>query len=220
MLVLLSRSSPGILKQLYNDMEMLRVNFLIIYVGLIRAGMIVVTAFKLVRRDYKVLLPAAVTLVLTFVPKLLSLWHIQLNTVTQLLFPVVVVIGAFLGEGLKFYNRYAWWDRGLHVLSGILFFSFGVSLMDKAPLVGRTGVFLFSFALSLALHQLWELGEYLVDCVCHTDHQHWQKRSAVVNHQPKRALQPPGLVDTMNDSFAGLIGTTAALLGWWIFMRR
>lgn len=113
---------------------------------------------------------------------------------------------------------YPWWDRIVHFLSGILFFSFGVSLTEKAPEVGLAATLIFSFALSLALHQIWEVSEFLVDSIFHTDHQHWQKHSSVVNHQPEKAIQPPGLVDTMIDTIAGMIGTVAACGGWWLFI--
>jgi hypothetical protein len=127
-------------------------------------------------------------------------------------------MGIYLGSGFKYYDLYSWWDRSVHFLSGILFFSFGISLTDKTPCVGLTGTLLFCFALSLALHEVWEVSEYLVDSIFHTDHQHWQKHSSVVNHQPEKAMQPPGLVDTMADAIAGIIGTMAACVGWWIYM--
>jgi hypothetical protein len=126
-------------------------------------------------------------------------------------------MGTYLGSGFRFYDLYLWWDRSLHFLSGILFFSFGIALTEKVPGVGLAGTLIFSFALSLALHEIWEVLEFLADSIFHTDHQHWQKHSSVVNHQPKSAIQPPGLVDTMVDTIAGIIGTIVACLGWWVF---
>ena len=193
---------------------------MLLYVNLIRAIVVVITIFQLFKRDYKKLVPAAIAIALTFLPWLLSLVHIQINTLTGILLPVVVIMGIYLGSGFRYYDLYAWWDRVLHFLSGILFFSFGITLAEKTPGVGIAGTLIFSFALSLALHVVWEVSEFLADSIFHTDHQHWQKRSPVVNHQPAKAIQPPGLVDTMVDTIAGIIGAIIACAGWWIFMLR
>ncbi len=160
-------------------------------------------------------------IVLTFIPWLLGLMHIQINILTGFLFPTVVFMGIYLGLGFKYYDLYPWWDRSVHFLSGILFFSFGISLTEKANSISLTGTLVFSFALSLAFHEIWEVSEYLVDSIFHTDHQHWQKHSPVVNHQPEKAIQPPGLADTMIDTIAGIIGAMVDIylsLGWWIFI--
>ena len=191
-----------------------------IYVNTIRAIIVVTTVAQLFKRDYKKLAPAAYAVALTYIPWLLSLMHIGINTLTGILFPAVVFMGIFLGSGFRYYDLYPWWDRSVHFLSGILFFSFGISLTEKTPDVGLAGRLIFSFAISLAFHELWEVAEFLADSILHTDHQHWQKHSAVVNHQPEKALQPPGLVDTMVDTIAGLIGTIAACAGWWIVIVR
>lgn len=197
---------------------MLGLRFLLFYVNLIRAILVGVTLVQLFKRDYKKIAPAAIAIALTFVPWLLSLMHIQINLLTGFLYPTVVFMAIYLGSGFRYYDLYAWWDRSIHFLSGILFFSFGISLTEKTPNVGLAGTLVFSFALSLALHEVWEVAEFLVDSIFHTDHQHWQKHSSVVNHQPKKAIQPPGLVDTMVDTIAGIIGTIVACLGWWIIM--
>jgi hypothetical protein len=193
-------------------------NFQFFFVNSIRIIIVITTLFQIFKRDYKKLAPAAIAVTLTFIPWLLSLINIRINTLTGLLFPVVVLMGTYLGSGFRYYDLYSWWDKSLHFLSGILFFSFGISLAEKTPGVGLAGILIFSFALSLALHEVWEVSEFLVDNIFHTDHQHWQKHSTVVNHQPEKAIQPPGLVDTMTDTIAGVIGAIVACVGWWIFM--
>ena len=199
-------------------MKVIDMDFLFFYVNLIRAILIVITIVQVRKHDYKKLVPAAIVIVLTFLPWLLGLMHIRINMLTGFLFPTVVFMGVYLGSGFRYYDLYPWWDRSVHLLSGILFFSFGISLTEKASGVSLTGKLVFSFALSLALHEIWEVSEFLVDSIFYTDHQHWQKHSSVVNHQPEKAVQPPGLVDTMTDTIAGIIGTIVACGGWWIFM--
>jgi len=192
-------------------------DFLFFYINLIRILLVVITIVQLFKHDYKKFVPAVVTIVLTFVPWLLSRIHIQIDTLTEFLFLTVVFMAVCLGSGYRYYDRLSWWDRIIHFLSGIMFFGFGISLAGKSPNVGLAGTLLFSFTLSLALHEIWEVFEFIVDSIFRTDHQHWQKHSSVVNHQPDKAIQPPGLVDTMIDTIAGMIGAIAACAGWWFF---
>lgn len=198
--------------------EVFCIDFLFYYTNLIRAVLVVITVVQLFKRDYTKIIPAAIVIALTFLPWLLSLMHIQINALTEFLFPTVVLMAVYLGSGYKYYDTYLWWDRSIHFLSGILFFSFGVSLAGIERDVSLAGTLIFSFAVSLAAHEIWEVIEYLSDSIFHTDHQRWQKHSASVNHQPAKAVQPPGLVDTMNDTIVGIIGAIVACAGWWIVL--
>lgn len=188
-----------------------------IYVNLIRVLAVAIAVVQICKHDYKKILPAALLVAITFVPWLFGLFDIKLNMVVRLLLPTVAYMSILLGSALRYYDRYAWWDRVVHFLSGLLFFSLGISLTQKAPGLSLAGVLLFSFCLSLAMHDIWEVSEFLVDSIFHTDHQHWQKHSKVINHQPDKAMQPPGLVDTMMDTIVGIIGAIVACFGWWLF---
>lgn len=192
--------------------------FLFYYTTLIRVVIILITVVQIFKKDYKKIFPALISIVLSFVPWLLSLINIKITTLTGVLYQTVIFMAPFLGSGLKFYDLIAWWDRAIHILSGILSFGFGITLAEKAPDAGLAGSLIFSFTLSLALHVIWEVAEFILDSIFHTDHQHWQKHSSTVNHQPDEAIQPPGLVDTMVDTIAGIIGAIIACVGWWIYM--
>lgn len=193
-------------------------SFLFLYTNLIRVVIVVMTIVELIKHNTKKIAPGVIAIVLTFFPWLLSLIHIQINTITGFLFHTLIFMAVYLGAGYRYYDSYPLWDRSVHFLSGALFFGFGVTLAQKAPDAGFVGTLVFSFALSLALHVLWEVFEFLIDSIFHTDHQHWQKHSPVINHQPEKAIQPPGLVDTMNDTISCIFGTILACVGWWIYL--
>lgn len=195
-------------------------DFLFLYTNLIRLVVVILTAVKLYKHKYKILTPAFLTLAISFIPWLLSLIHVRINPFTVFLFQTVVFAAVYLGIGYKFYNLFPWWDRSIHFVSGIVFFGFGVSLAQKAPDAGFAGTLVFSFALSMALHEIWEVSEFIFDSIFHSDNQHWQKNSPIKNHQPEKALQPPGLVDTMTDTISSIIGTTAACIGWGIYLSK
>lgn len=190
-------------------------DFLSIYVNLIRLLIILITGFSIFKRDYKKIKPALIVLAFTFIPWALTLIDFKINKFTEYLYPAFLFLAPFLGSGYRYYDKFSWWDRIVHFISGILFFGFGVSLAQTVPGIGIYAILIFGFILSLAMHEIWEVIEFIADSIGRTDHQHWQKRNPVINHQPKKALQPPGLVDTMSDIIAGIIGAAAAFLGWW-----
>ncbi len=193
-------------------------DFLFLYTNLLRLVVIIMTAAKLIKRKYKILTPAFLTLAVSFIPWLLSLIHVQINAFTVFLFQTVLFAAVYLGIGYKFYNLFPWWDRTIHFISGIVFFGFGISLAELAPDAGFAGTLIFGFTLSMALHEIWEVSEFIFDSIFHADNQHWQKKSPINNHQPEKAIQPPGLVDTMTDTISSIIGTMAACIGWWIYL--
>ena len=193
-------------------------DFIFYYTNLIRAIVIILSVVQINKRNYKILIPAAFVIALTFLPWLFDLIDVRINFITLILYQTVLFMAVYLGKGYKYYDLYSWWDRTVHFLSGILFFSFGVTLAEMAPEAGLIGTIAFSFTFSLASHEIWEVIEFLADCIFHTDHQRWQKNSSSVNHQPKQAIQPPGLVDTMTDTISGIIGTAIACIGWWIYL--
>lgn len=191
-------------------------NMLSLYVNLIRVALVILIAMHVLKRDNKKIAPAAVALGLTFVPWLLGLMDLHLNVPTAVLFPAIVCMAVYAGSGWKYYDRFIWWDRLIHGLSGVMFVSFGITLAEKTAGASLVWKLLFGFCLSLAAHVIWEVLEYAVDCAAHTDHQRWQKAYPDRNHQPEQAIQPPGLVDTMNDMIACVIGAVVACAGWWI----
>ena len=180
--------------------------------------MVIMVVPQLLKRNYKKLPYAGAPLGLSIVPWLLSLLDVKVDALTVFLYQTVIYMGAMLGSGYKNYDLFPWWDRVLHLFSGIMFFGYGVSFAKMVPEVRLAGTLIFSFALSLALHVIWEVVEFIIDSISHSDHQHWQKRSPIDNHQPTKAVQPPGLVDTMVDTIAGIVGALVACLGWWIYL--
>lgn len=193
-------------------------DFTFFITNLIRVIVVIMTAIKVFKRDFKKLGFAAVSIALSFVPWLFGLIDINVDMLTKSIYQIFIFMAVFLGQGYRYYDLYSWWDRVIHLLSGVVFSGFAVAFAEKENDISLAGTLIFAFVLSLALHEIWEVLEFAVDSIFKTDHQHWQKNSKVVNHQPKKAIQPPGLVDTMSDSIFNIIGTAVACAGWWVYL--
>ena len=185
----------------------------------VRAILAVLAIWHLIRKEWKPAGSAAGVLLLTYLPALLSRWcGIKVDMLGKCLYLIILVMALYLGSSRKLYDRFAWWDRLIHLLSGILFVNIGIALTKKVEGLPVFGVVLFSFCFSLAGHCVWELLEYAADCFGRSDNQRWQAKHPDINHKPVAALQPAGLVDTMNDLLMGLIGAFGAIVVWWMLL--
>lgn len=181
-----------------------------LFVVIVRCIILVLIAYHLFQKQNKKAKSAAIMLVLTFVPNLLRVFDIRITPFTIFLYFLVLCMSLYLGSALKFYDKYVFWDRLLHFLCGITFFYFGIAVAQRTIVSGSFGILLFSFAFSMTVSVLWEIGEFVSDGISHGDAQRWQKINASRNHQPQEAMQPPGLVDTMTDLMCGLGGALLA----------
>lgn len=194
-------------------------NIVNLYINLVRIILIILSAYHIKKRNLKAILSAAAVVGLTFLPYALErVMDIQLDFLGRVLYIAIIVMSVYLGSSLKYYDKYYWWDIVIHFLSGIVFVSFGIALSKKAANLSSFSILLFSFTLSVTLHVIWEVLEYIVDCMFHTDNQRWQKVSASNNHVSESAIQPAGLVDTMNDTLICIAGTAVSCVIWWFVL--
>lgn len=194
-------------------------NFIDIYVNLMRITLIILTIYHIFKHDFKKIKSTVLVFILTFLPVFLEkVFYIKIDSLGSILYFTAIFMSIYLGSELKFYDKYSWWDRAIHFMFGIVFVSFGIVIASKMSVAGKFSMLFFSFTLSTTLHALWEVAEYLVDCIAHTDHQRWQKNYSTINHVSEKAIQPAGLVDTMNDIIICMISTIIACMVWWFIL--
>ncbi len=191
-----------------------------IYVNLIRILLLALTMYKVIKNDFKLVIPAIIVFVLTFLISMLEkVLEIKIDAVGSFLYYTVIFMSIYLGGGFKFYNKIACWDRIIHCLSGATSVSLGVALSTNAADLSRFSILFFSLTLASFFHVLWEIAEYIIDSITHSDHQRWQKyHKKTVNHKPNSAIQSAGLVDTMNDTIVCIIGALTACVVWWFIL--
>jgi len=180
-----------------------------------RCLLALLTIYYLYKKEYKVMRAVFLNLMLSFVPLLLSrLFHIDIDLFSIWAYYIVTIMSLYLGSSLGFYDQYRWWDRTIHAFSGIAFVGFGLAIADRGSESTKWLLLLFSFTFSITIHAFWEMLEYITDSVTHSDGQRWQKIHKSRNHVSPKAMQPAGLVDTMNDIICCMIGSAAAVIVW------
>lgn len=182
-----------------------------------RCVLIVLMIYYVFKRKFKILKTITLVFVLSFLSVFLNaVFQVKVDAFSNFLYLTVIFSSLYLGSSLGFYDKYKWWDRLIHLLSGIGFVGFGIAIVNAASTdINKPGTLIFGFTFSITLHVFWEVLEYISDCLSHGNAQRWQKVNAAKNHMPEGALQPAGLVDTMNDTICCIVGTGLAVIVWY-----
>lgn len=123
-------------------------------------------------------------------------------------------LGLVLGDGLNFYGKIGWWDSLLHFTSGIILSFIALWLLQmlilrrKYLFMHRALLYIFVVAFSLAVGAVWELGEYTVDDIFHTNNQQYMAttRATIVSSDDEPLEGHDALADTMKDLALDLAG--------------
>lgn len=185
---------------------------------LLFAGIIVILGiYHCIRREYKLAGSTVLVLLFSFLPAgLNTVFHIYVDVISQIVYFFILFMAIYLGGALRFYEQYKWWDRTLHFMSGLGFVGFGTAIAELSPGISRFLLLFFGFTFSVTLHVFWEVLEYFCDCITHGNAQRWQLIHDSNNHQSEQAIQPAGLVDTMNDLICCLAGAALMIVYWWL----
>ncbi|MBE6985318.1 MAG: DUF2238 domain-containing protein [Ruminococcaceae bacterium] len=192
-------------------------------------------AFSFIRLLRKKLISCALlallTMLLLCIPMLVERYmncHICLPVY---LFLMVYAMGSLLGDGYDLYHLTKWWDKFMHLSSGVLFAMFGAFLMHRMsngiqqPILLKA---LFAVLFSVAIAAIWEIFEYAADMIFHADMQNdtliheinsyligpkmgqighiEQINSVQINGQMMQGYIDIGLIDTMRDMIIETLG--------------
>ena len=184
-----------------------------------RCTLFALAVYHMFKRDFKLLKSLFLVFALSFLPELShALFQIKIDAFSIFVYWIILFMALYLGTSLYFYDKYKWWDRALHFLSGVGFVGFGIAFAGISSGIMKLVILFFGFTFSITLHVIWEELEYISDCISHGNAQRWQKVNASVNHVSEKAIQPAGLVDTMNDIICCIIGAGVTTLVWWFIL--
>lgn len=186
------------------------------------------------RRLISCALMALLTMALLCIPRLIEAALDCRIALPVYLFLLIYAMGALLGDGYDLYHLTSWWDKAMHLSSGVIFAMFGVFLAERLNGGAETSLLLravFAFCLSVAASAVWEIFEYTADMIFHSDMQndtyiteinsyllgeklgiigHIESiESVTVNGAPMVGYIDIGLIDTMRDM---IIETAGALV--------
>jgi len=194
-----------------------------IFFIVVRVILVLLAIYYVYIRNFKILITVVTVLILTFLLWFIeSIFDIKIDPLGHVLYLIILVMGVYLGEGLKFYDKYFWWDRVIHFFAGIAFVSFGIALANTIESLGNLATLFFCLTLAAFLHVTWEIAEYVTDLIKGSNHQRWQKQKSKETNRlkitKKPANQPAGLIDTMSDTMICMSSATITCIVWWFIL--
>lgn len=142
-------------------------------------------------------------------------WTVDIPLEFQVLTIAFVFAAVFLGEIRSYYERYWWWDIGLHGLSGLLLGILGFLLVyvlnesERIELHMRPRfVAIFAFFFAVSVGAVWEMFEFGMDSLFGT------------SMQKPMLGDPSGLTDTMWDLIVDAAGALVICTLGWFYMRQ
>jgi len=123
---------------------------------------------------------------------------------------IFIFASLYLGEVQSFYQRFWWWDIGLHTSAGLLMGIVGFLLVYLLNASTRVELHLtpgfiamFAFLYAVTIGTLWEIFEFSMD------------QFFGLNMQKPMLGDPSGLTDTMWDMIVNAIGAMfISFMGW------
>lgn len=138
----------------------------------------------------------------------------------HLFFTVYIFLSIFFGSILGFYTLFSHWDTFMHFLSGGLFSLVGLTLFfsiqdqELARQIRPAAAILFALFFAAACGLVWEIYEFTIDSLTGLNMQRWQSDLPVAQWlalQNQSNRSNPGLIDTMWDLLAAVVGSLLSI---------
>lgn len=144
-----------------------------------------------------------------------EIYHFKIPYLLDFVLITFAFSGFILGDVFNFYGRIPYWDSVLHTFSGVVIAYVGfivIEYLDKEftiPLsVSPLFMSLIVVSVALAIGAIWEIGEYTVDDIFHTNNQQYMEstRSTLYDEDDIPLQGHDALNDTMKDLMLDLAG--------------
>lgn len=145
-------------------------------------------------------------------------YHFQIPNSLDFILITFAFSAFILGDVFNFYGKIPIWDSLLHTLSGVVIAYMGfiiIKYLDQEYTIPLSVSPLFMSILvvssALSIGAIWEIGEYLVDDMFHTNNQQYMEstRATLYNDEDTPLMGHEALNDTMKDLMLDLAGAVA-----------
>lgn len=131
---------------------------------------IILTLFKsLIIKDYDNVFLLIITLFLTFYNMIvIKLFKIKLKSELKISIVLFIFGAQYLGTIKGLYVLFNWWDKLLHLVSGVIFLYIGIQLFEEINKRFNDNInpilnILFGFCFMLSIGVIWEIFEFIID---------------------------------------------------------
>lgn len=167
-----------------------------------------IAILSLARQEYFLIFASLFFFCISFLPTVINRRsNVYLPPIMDLAITVVLYNHFFLGMHKGFYYKFPWWDLALHLSNSVVigFIGFGIvySLMiTKQVLAKPFFISLYAVLFATTIGVFWEIFEFLADTTFGTN------------------MLSDGIVDTMTDLIADIIGASVVALAGFFYLRN
>lgn len=165
-------------------------------------GTIIVAVIEFSNNNYSRVMTFVAIYPLLLLPFIINKTKFKLSEQEVFLYYLFILLADFIGCVCNLYNTVSWYDIFVHFLSGIFTFVLATIIFrliskDNNKLLK----ILFSLGMVALIAIMWEVFEFSVDSLIHTNLQH---------------NQDTGVIDTMQDMIVAMLGGLVASIYTWI----
>lgn len=182
-----------------------------LYTNILRVTSLCISIFFLINGNIKVICIFLLFYFLSIIPYILNkFFQIKISNLLSFVYITLIFGANFLGNGLRFYKAFFWWDISIHFLSGILCFLIGLYISRKYKINIKERI-IFILLITLSLSLCWELFEFICDSIFKSNMQEWKTMSyePFISYVENRGH---GLVDSMMDMIYAIMGFILSLI--------
>lgn len=165
-------------------------------------GTIIVAITEFTNNNYSRVMTFVAIYPLLLIPFFINKTKLKLSDKEMFLYYIFILIADFIGCVCNLYNKVLWYDILVHFLSGMFTFVLALIIFrnisknnNKLPKI------LFSLGLVSLIAIVWEIFEFSMDSIIHTNLQH---------------NQDTGVIDTMQDMIVATLGGIISAVYTWI----
>lgn len=165
-------------------------------------GTIIVAVIEFSNNNYSRVMTFVAIYPLLLLPFIINKTKFKLSEQEVFLYYLFILLADFIGCVCNLYNTVSWYDIFVHFLSGIFTFVLATIIFrliskDNNKLLK----ILFSLGMVALIAIMWEVFEFSVDSLIHTNLQH---------------NQDTGVIDTMQDMIVAMLGGLISSTYMWI----
>ncbi len=166
-------------------------------------GTIIVAILEFTNNNYARVMTFVAIFPLLLIPFIINKTRLKLSDKEIFLYYVFILLADFIGCVCNLYNTVSWYDVFVHFLSGMFTFVLATIIYRIISNNNNNKLLKILFCLGVVaiIAIMWEVFEFSIDSLAHTNLQH---------------NQDTGVIDTMQDMIVAMLGGIISAIYTWI----
>ena len=165
-------------------------------------GTIIVATLEFINNNYARVMTFVAIFPLLLIPFIINKTKLKLSDKEIFLYYLFILLADFIGCVCNLYNTVSWYDIFVHFLSGM--FTFVLATIIYRLITNDKNIILkilFCLGVVAIIAIMWEVFEFSIDSLAHTNLQH---------------NQDSGVIDTMQDMIVAILGGILSSIYIWL----